>query len=127
MAEGHDDRRGGRCVRAGGIDKHTHPHRPEEGGPHGGGHGLSGGNVGAPHEDCGACQISSAASEHRPVHERHDRRRRHAPMPQEHFRSGIDGDDRIECARLGVAIELDQDSFRHWFGVGPAAPETKTP
>jgi hypothetical protein len=34
-------------------------------------------------------------------------------MPEQHLGAGIDRHDRIERARLGVAVELDEDLLEH--------------
>jgi len=107
----HSRGRGG--VGPGGVDEDAEPHRTEERGPNLCRHRLGGCHIGTADEDGGRGEIPTAAREHPAVHERRDVLDRRTTMPQEHVGPGIHGDDRIKCARLRIAVELDEHLLRH--------------
>ena len=45
--------------------------------------------------------------------ERHDRVDRHAAVAEKDIGAGIDGDNRVEGARLGISVELEEDPGGH--------------
>ena len=102
-----------RRVGAGRIDEHAEPHGAEERGPHLRRHRFGSRHVGTADEDGGRREIAAASGKHPTVHERHHVLDGHTAVPQEHVGPGVDGDDRIERARLRIAVELDEHLLRH--------------
>jgi hypothetical protein len=113
VTERSDDGSSSRRIRTGRIEQHAHAHGTEERPSHASSHRLGRRHVGAADEDRRRSEVGSAAGEQCPMDERHHVLRRHAAVPQQHVRSGVDGHHGIECARLRITVELNQDSLGH--------------
>ncbi len=104
--------RDGGGVRSVRVEHDGDAHRAEEGLAHGGEEPLAGGHVGAADEDRRVAKVFRTSGKDRAVHEIPDGIFRDAPIAHHLVGASVVGDNAVEDAGVGRAVQL-QKQFAH--------------